>query len=136
MLAQNFKTASALRITDAEFDALVRVLGALERGELIHVPDRHETLPFPKGQSSFNMNLWNAPSNEDCGTVHCIGGWAEQFGGITWGLPRPIALTALFYPPLKAKVGYDDITTAQAAIALRNYLTHGEPRWEEALSAS
>jgi hypothetical protein len=28
-----------------------------------------------------------------------------------------------------------DITPAQAAVALRNYLTEGEPRWEEALAA-
>ena len=26
-------------------------------------------------------------------------------------------------------------TTSQAAIALRNFLTHGEPRWEEAIAA-
>ena len=28
-----------------------------------------------------------------------------------------------------------EITPAQAAIALRNFLTHGEPRWAEAMAA-
>jgi hypothetical protein len=27
-----------------------------------------------------------------------------------------------------------EITPAQAAVALRNYLTHGDPRWDEAMA--
>lgn len=34
MLAQNFKTAADLDLADAEFEALVKVLGMLERGEI------------------------------------------------------------------------------------------------------
>jgi hypothetical protein len=41
MLAQNFKTAAELDLSDAEIKALVKVLGILERGELSMLNHRH-----------------------------------------------------------------------------------------------
>lgn len=125
MLAQNFKTPTDLGITDAEHDALRKVLGMLERGEI----KSHQ----------FSMKEWG-----DCGTVHCIGGWAStilknnRLSDISapW---RRTALSDLFYPRCyRVRGEYVDGYTAtvdQAAVALRNFLTQGEPRWEEAIAA-
>lgn len=120
MLAQNFKTPADLEITDAEFDALTKVLGMLERGEIT----AHQ----------FNMAEWG-----HCGSVHCIGGWAQTINQSNFKKPnRPKELERLFYPSIvvvegKPFNGYL-ATVPQAAIALRNYLTHGEPRWAEAFA--
>lgn len=137
MLAQNFKTPADLKITDGEFDALAKVLGMLERGELTH-HDANNVKAW-KGNSFpkfFNMTAWNCLA--DCGTVCCIGGAAEYVGGFK---------TSHFHehspPALRTLLGIDGgnlmkvrpATTAQAAVALRNYLTHGEARWDEALAA-
>jgi hypothetical protein len=122
MLAQNFKTAAELGIPEIEHDALRKVLGMLERGEI----KRHK----------FDMTRF---SQDDCSTACCLAGWARIIspntfarfgaGGDNSGLGR------LFYPARdNCSAGYDS-SPAQAAIALRNYLTHGEPRWAEALAA-
>ncbi len=137
MLAQNFKTAADLGITDAEFNALAKVLGMLERGEL----KAHDARDVQAWQGNamptyFNMVSWN--SLADCGTVCCIGGAAEYVGGFE---------TAHFHHNnnfrLRQLLGIDGgslltvrpATPEQAAIALRNYLTCGEARWAEALAA-
>lgn len=143
MLAQNFQTAEALGITDTELDALIKVLGMLERGEL----DGH-----------FDMGNWL----NHCGTVGCIAGTAHivtdgvafpwvrdlmaffrgEDRGLSWkavtSYPRnrPF-LWDLFTPEDEAEsvgIGLGAIKPAQAAIALRNYLSSGEPRWAEALA--
>lgn len=130
MLAQNFKTPAELKISDAEFDALYKVLGMLERGEMVHelVPSR------PEHSNGFNMAIVHFST--ECGTACCIYGWAQQI------YPR-------FNPNMSDAVNiplYDlfcvhgrrsrlqDITPAQAAIALRSYLTCGDPKWDEALA--
>jgi hypothetical protein len=64
MLAQNFKTATDLGISEVEQDALIKVLGMLERND------------FARGES-FNMGWWYQHSNT-CGTVGCIAGWAHH----------------------------------------------------------
>lgn len=133
MLAQNFKTPADLHITNAEFDAFLKVLGMLERGEVLHRPSPMALRNVPaSGQIYFNMDCWSQPT--ECGTVCCLGGLAEMVGGFELSSltrqHRP-EIGALFYPPGWAS----NITTEQAAIALRNYLTDGEPRWAEALSA-
>ena len=126
MLAQNFKTPVDLDMTEAEFDALLKVLGMLEREEIpAHL---------------FKMADIGAP---DCGTPGCIMGWARTI------LPKAFLHNSVFKHPTvplffpggegpfffggKYHSAYD-ATQAQAAIALRNHLTHGEPRWAEALS--
>ncbi len=138
MLANNFMTPTALGISDAEFDALLKVLGMLERGEI--------------SDGQFNMRRVQHP----CRTPACLCGWANHvsggrafplheqprrtmFGGAGGYGPRwtelPRQLLQLF--------GYGGRPTdpvylanpSQAAIALRNFLTYGEPRWAEALAA-
>lgn len=132
MLAQNFKTPAELGIADMEFGALVKVLGMLEREEI--------------ESSHFDMEIFQ----DQCGTIGCICGWCyfvshgEAFPEV--GNERhdraepllkrlPLQLQQLFY----IKTGFTDApiwkaTTSQAAIAVRNYLTFGEPRWAEALA--
>lgn len=134
MLAQNFKTPSELGISDAEFDALYKVLGMLERGELVHHQYRSssEKRELIKG---FNMAGWPCPGTKDeCGTVGCIGGWAEVIGQLHFTPNSFKRLHPLFYPKPRSTSLYGNITPAQAAIALRSYLTSGDPCWDEALS--
>ncbi len=138
MLAQNFKTPADLKISDAEFDALFKVLGMLERDEVrraetytMRLAENHGTTPM-----GFHMGTFYG-ANEECGTVCCICGWAEFVGHLPAGsLMRArffnSGLMKLFDPT--GTFDSDKIGTQQAAIALRNYLTHGEPRWDEALA--
>lgn len=74
MLAQNFRTAADLGISDAELGALITVLGMLERGELVYAPHNNSTVP-----NGFNMG--SVDHQTDCGTVACICGWARFIGG-------------------------------------------------------
>lgn len=118
MLAQNFKTPMDLGLSDPEFDALFKVLGMLERGEI--EPEQ------------FNMSRW-------CGTICCIIGHARNLDARAFSGPildRDVALRQLFGAGTvgRRKIGLSDIAPTQAAIALRNYLTHGEARWDEALA--
>lgn len=140
MLAQNFKTPAELEITDSEFEALHKVLRMLEREEVPHVSGR---TPLPSSKigvpNGFNMGF--VYSAHDCGTACCIVGWARFFAGDKTLLLRTktAELEDLFCmgrPTSGLNRGKfsDNITPSEAAIALRNYLTHGEPRWEEAFS--
>jgi len=137
MLASNFKTPSALGISEVEFESLVRVLGMLERGE---IPD-----------DQFTMRRVQHP----CRTPACLCGWANH---VSEGRAFPLharssvtmfSTTTTYGPrwkelprPVQRLFGYGgrptdpvySASTAQAAIALRNFLTDGEPRWEEALA--
>lgn len=119
MLAQNFMSATDLGITEEQHAALVKTLGFFERGE---VPS-----------DRFHMDFWIL--HAQCGTVHCIGGWAERFAGdaIFLGKERPDALQKLFYPMEDSGASCTD--TAQGAHALRNYLTTGEADWPSVMSA-
>jgi len=128
MLAQNFKTARELGLADAEVDALVTVLRMLERGEI--------------ARDQFHMGQFR----HQCRTPACICGWAHHVSGGT-AFPE---LSSQYGPMMlyrrlsKSLVGLfrltsargsgGEITPAQAAIALRNFLTHGEPRWAEAMA--
>jgi hypothetical protein len=136
MLANNFMTPSALAISDAEFESLVKVLGMLERGEI------------PNAQ--FSMRRVQHP----CRTPACLCGWANHVsGGRAFPLdakPGPTIFSDVIYAPrwrempraLRDLFGYggraaDPVYTAtssQAALALRSYLTRGEARWAEALA--
>jgi hypothetical protein len=145
MLAQNFKTAADLGIEDVEFDALTKVLGMLERGEIKHteiMPRDFDEFTFdPVGLDfRFNMDTWVSHADE-CGTVCCIGGSAELIGKLPPGrlldkatsghrTPVSLALFRLFYPDKSP----EKVTPAQAALALRSYLTTGDANWAEALA--
>jgi hypothetical protein len=131
MLAQNFMAPAALGITDEEHSALVRVLGMLERGELEHCQLGSKTYP----RMGFNMRMIMATHPDaDCGSIGCILGWARYVSGDRTMLhnltPQIRELFTMGSDQWKR-----DILPAQAALALRSYLTCGEPRWDEALAA-
>lgn len=121
MLAQNFKTAADLRISEAEHGALVTVLGLLER----------EEIPAEK----FTMRTIGAP---ECGCAGCILGWTGVVSmAVTERLYRSAGrgnrpLDRLFYDP----AAMDVRDPALAAVALRSYLTTGEANWAEAVQSS
>lgn len=128
MLAQNFKTATDLGIEEVELEALVKVLGMLERGEI--------------KREQFDMYQ----IKHKCGTPSCILGWANF---VSNGDAFPLAHRPLMVGlgpdwnrlSKEAKVIFsfadcapnaDKAKPDQAAIALRNYLTSGEANWAEA----
>lgn len=133
MLAQNFKTAEELQLTDKGLLAMIEVLRRLESGELKWIPMGTSA---PKG---FNMAVGWLPEvsrslwTEDCGTIGCIAGWANQIAyghkdcrqsvstrsNAAWG--------ALVTPTQIADWG--KITVDQAAKALRSFLVTGTPDW-------
>lgn len=142
MLAQNFKTASYLKITRRQFEALCKTLVLLETNKLVHTPTRNSSsLPFKEATFTghFNMDAWSVVYR--CGTVACIGGTAELVGGLERQSMHNAAMSNvqlynLFY--LSHNNRYDNnsfskVTTAQAAVALRSYLTTGDARWDLAI---
>ena len=132
MLAQNFKTAKELGLEEVEAEALVRVLRMLERGDI--------------AAAEFHIGQFR----HECRTPSCICGWAHHVSGgrafpelsvahhgaliLYRRLSHSPAIVELFRLTAARGSG-GDITPEQAAIALRNYLTHGEPRWAEATAA-
>lgn len=129
MLARSFLPAAQLGHTEAELDALIKVLGMLERGELTHVPIHNpDFVTIPTFTGHFNMSLINVVT--DCGTACCILGTAELVSGVKFKLRQG----AIFFPDIEMDGGWDGITPAQAAHALSNYLTTGRPNWAEALA--
>lgn len=136
MLAQNFKTPADLKITNAEFDSLVKVLGMLERGEIMKGPKRIrpwsiDNLPAP---TLFDMHF--EAIGTKCGTVCCFLGWAKHVSQVPV-FNRSMRFTAelheLTFPQVPGALDCND--PAKGAIALRNYLTHGEARWDEAMAS-
>src|SRR5688572_5837844 len=74
MLAQNFKTAAELKLTEDERAALVTVLGMLEREE---IPEHAFTMKHFRP-------IWTdqyAKVATECGTVGCLCGWANHVSG-------------------------------------------------------
>lgn len=121
MLAQNFKSAADLDIRDAELAALIKVLGMLERGELVDVKENAYC------ENGFNIGT----QGRGCGTPACIGGWAASVMGIkqrsyvdSYMNRRNHGLCALYWQY------HDNVTTVEAAMALRSYLTTGNPHWD------
>lgn len=121
MLARNFKTAKSLGITDQEISALIKVLGMLERGDLRDV-DQDESC-----NNGFNMGT----QGFGCGTPACIGGWVATIMDVPQMMyvddymesrRKPAGITSLYWGTLDASV-------QEAALALRNFLTEGHPRW-------
>ncbi len=135
MLAQNFKTATDLGISEAQVAALQKVLVLLETGKLTHTPadgNNYEIYRDAPFTGHFNMAAWRQET--DCGTVCCIGGTAEAISGIPFcdDYEESEELCDLFHPP---RFRDGKITTAQAAIALRSYLTTGDSRWDLATAS-
>lgn len=134
MLAQNFKPADELLITEAQKDALIKTLVLLETGRLKHVPADVLAIRGEHFTGHFNMDSWCWKS--PCGTVACIAGTAELIGNVKF-TASPRNLNELFFPRnAGVAVNYEKITPEQAAIALRSYLTIDNARWDLALTSS
>lgn len=124
MLAQNFKTATDLGITDAELDALIKVLGMLERGEL-------QQYDYAGGSGLFDMTS----KGSGCGTPACIGGWVaalmgkNQLSYVNSHRFEQKPLHDLYWNMEAVFHG----KAQHAAYAIRSYLTTGEANWAEAL---
>lgn len=139
MLAQNFKTAADLRISEAGHGALIKVLGMLERGEIKHQPILDFYEPLTRITRAVGFNMFDFYSRGDCGTVCCLCGWAEVVGEL-----EPFSLAAerlknhaldVLFEPDRSLSPREDITATEAAAALRSYLSTGEANWAEALSS-
>ena len=140
MLARSFMTHKELKITAPQHAALIKVLHMLERGELKHVIGSDPN--YQPTDVGFNMEYWQGAYSEDgelrCGTVCCIGGWVETISRVRLdgAVDRQDGLFRLFYPGYDLEphlVEYSTITVEQAAHALSNYLTTGEPCWTKVL---
>jgi hypothetical protein len=125
MLARSFLSARDLGISEVEREALVATLFAFERGEI----------------ETFTMRHFK----EECGTPACICGWANHFSdgrafaevSTMSGMLAAKRLHARLPKELQYLFDIQGLpqrtgaTRAQAAAALANYLTLGEPRWDE-----
>jgi hypothetical protein len=140
MLAQNFKSAAELDLSDVELQSLIKVLGMLEREELVHADAPWAAQPRQPNEFNMAATLDNA-----CGTIGCIAGWAYHISGGSafpeivkgeiedWDLRSNRTLNSLF--GIGRACGYlSAITPSQAAIALRSFLTTGDPRWDLAVA--
>lgn len=126
MLQNTFKASSELGIESDTRDALIEVLRRLESGELKHFkPNKYMDLIPPDSNDWFNMGVWK------CGTVHCLGGEAENIMGKDISVQDKITLKRLFYP-WNVKFEYRNwtyITAEHAAGTLRHYLETGKIVW-------
>lgn len=138
MLAQSFKPAAELDITEPQRDALCKTLVLLETGKLQHVPIYDRDIgadPGPSFEGKFNMAQYNVRT--ECGTVMCLCGTAEMIGDVQFSDNWNDGLDELFRPTIKGKLDislWRRITPSQAATALRSYLTTGDAKWHEALA--
>ena len=143
MLAQNFKSAADLEITGAQKDALIKTLVLLETDRIQHVDvtkRRFDSTKPIEFDGMFSMACWGSIAHE-CGTVACIGGTAEIVGKVSFGNPTTHdaslapGLYELFYArKIIHSYDWNKINTAQAARALRSYLTTGDARWDLAVA--
>lgn len=140
MLAQNLKTPTDLGIKDEEFDALVTVLRMLEREEITYAPCKGADHDLYSKPQFFNM--LNVDGIGPCGTTGCLVGWARLIANdhrlFTERRDLDGHLNTLFMMGGTSTwtkfISMNDVQPSQAAIALRNYLTYGEPRWAEVFS--
>lgn len=123
MLAQNFKTPVDLRISDVQFETLVKLLGMLDREEI-------------PAENLVMDTVW-------CGTAGCLCGWAQRISGGTAfkvtpdGVQPPRRLDTLFMMNISGdEIRRLHIRPDQAAIALRSFLTTGSPNWGNAISGN
>jgi hypothetical protein len=152
MLAQSFMSAADLDITDRERDALIGVLGMLERGELHHArivkywdSEEYRKAPVQPHSGLFNMDQFFGEAK--CGTAACLAGTCDWVYGTDFTRqyfyvfaatdpftqPRDEdtnARLAELFMPIRAGRSWDAIKPKQAALALRSYLTCGDPHWE------
>ena len=127
-----------LKITQAEYDALIWVRNGLAKGRFTHEPEATESTEYPLTIRAFHMGYIG---EHGCGTAACIGGWVVRAPLPTAGEAVPenymadnlfsSSIEPLFYPA--ANLLYSQITPTQAAQACDNFLITGKPNWEEIL---
>lgn len=140
MLARSFLSHTDLGIAADERDILIRLLGMMERGEVKSAPEAFgENLADffgPIGAPTiFNMSSV-IRTDLSCGTAACLLGWARFVSDqpeLLSTSDSPIhPCEPLFYPHAMAAITCRD--AAKGAQALANFLTTGEPRWNEVMA--
>ena len=138
MLAQNFKTPADLGLTDIEFESLLRVLRMLERGEIKEAPQTARFGMWLGAEPPTMFRMANVMGSCECGTAACLLGWARHIAGDERLLEASTKgchpANELFFPRKDRGVAIACRNPAIGAIALRNFLTFGEPRWDEAMA--
>lgn len=143
----SFLSADTLGIEETERKALLRVLEALEGGQLVYDPTCSE--------AKRGFNFASVVARHGDSNCACILGWAKLLSGdevpfemyvskLAFDPVRRIlplsrkldALLDLFFGPLDRKWELNAPKPEQAEQALRNYLTTGLSRWNEVMGAS
>jgi hypothetical protein len=105
MLAPNYRTATELGLTPTQRDALIKVLGQLERGELHELDASTELHGRSHQENDFSMRGW----------ATCICGHAKRYAEFdSAAVSQSGPMGSLFYRT--------SMTMAQATDALRDYL--------------
>lgn len=146
------KTADELKISQAEYDALLKVRADIEANLLAQAEwdETEDDYLTPIKGNMFDMG--DTCTSYECGTVGCIGGWMylamnsdvcavkngvtlipEEVAELANGyvIHAPGALGRLFYPS-RGGVYYKDfhaIKPSQALTAIDNFLNTGEANW-------
>lgn len=117
----NFKTAAELGLRDLEYRTLLRLLPMFEQGKI----------PEPL----FTMRCVGRP---ECGTPGCIIGWGRTLEAFfccpEWSPPNQAPKASYYSTCDLLSSTWARATPADAAIALRNYLTTGQAKWAEVLN--
>lgn len=143
----SFLSADTLGIEETEREALLRVLEALESGQIVYDPTCSE--------AKRGFNFASVVARHDDVWCACILGWSKLLSGderpfemyvsklafdpVRRILPisrRLDALLDLFFGPIDKKWELSAPRPEQAAQALRNYLTTGLSRWNEVMGVS
>lgn len=140
-----YKSAEELEISQAEYDAIIRVKDGLQAGNYIHVGEDFaygDATGLDKGQKVFNMTIGFDSVGRSCGQVGCIGGWM----GIELGLSPKDAdsyvgehddhptLGHLFYPEVPSPA-WKVLDDKAAGFAIESWLKTGDGvrAWKEAV---
>jgi hypothetical protein len=122
------KTHEELGITFREWAALFGVAQVLHAG----IIPMHRNAP--SGVHAFNLET-SCRGNGHCGTVGCIGGYVALAMGKDINKASNYVHTAggnireLYFP--SPAIAYDRVTQGQAAQAIGNFLTTGNPMWRD-----
>lgn len=120
MLAQTFKSAAELNLSEKAYDTLVKVYWLLV----------DETIP----KELFDMRTIGAPFLKQdvvCGTPGCILGWCNAVApGAVDPRKMETPLSMLFYHRGACN---EKRTPKQAAQAIHTYLTTGQEGWTQAI---
>lgn len=135
MLMQSFKTAKELHLSEPQVDALRKTLVMMETQQIEFIPYGKvgiltEAYSGPVGNQRFcgKFNMAGSFMEMECGTAGCIRGTAMM-------------ISKVYLPTTGGSQGFTDLcynwigdpNVEQAARALRNYLTYGEPQWKQVM---